>query len=134
MKLLPGALNGAKHTEMVEVYNGEDKYEIEVRPLRHSEASVIQAMLSKGFKMKTGGTGLNTNTVDVDMEKTVQAQFEAQLESAARGTVDAGWTAEVIDAEWLPEWIKVVGDHVMKISGIGNKKEDQDEVEQFRQV
>lgn len=132
MKLVPGVLNGAKHTEIVEVEFDGQTYEVEIRALRHSEAAVIQALLSKGFKMKTGGTGLNKDAVDIDMATTVQAQFEAQLEAAARGTIEDGFTKEYIDAQWSSEWIQKVGDQVMKISGIGNKKEDADEVDSFR--
>ena len=130
MKLKPGVLNGIKHVETVEVeYNGE-KYEIDIRPLRHSEAAVIQGILSKGLKVKTSGKGKHvaTESVDIDMEQMIKARYEAQLKASAMGTVDPAWTEQTIDEQWLPEWIVQVGDAVMRISGIGNPEE----VEQFR--
>lgn len=116
--LKPGMLAGVQYKEVFEVeYEGE-KYEVEIRALKHTEASEIQAILATGIKLVGP-----RNDVQVDTEKMTLAQFKAQLKATAFGTVEAGFTEAVIENEWPSELISKVGARIMTISGIGNPEE-----------
>lgn len=123
-KLKPEMLQGNKYTEevVVKLPSGEEA-EIEIRGLKHLEASKIQGILSRAVKVDGKG-----NAKDIDTAVLTQSRYEALLKSCAMGTVDEDWTEQSINDYWTTEMIEKVGDRVMMISGIGNPED----VESFR--
>lgn len=126
--LKPGMLTGIMYRETIELEMKGETFEVEVRPLRHSEAAQVNGLLSKGVKIDGLVAKEDMSNVHVETEKMVEAQAEAQLKAAAFGTVDSCWNELTINTEWPLEWIQKVGARVMLISGVGNA----DEVERFR--
>lgn len=126
--LKPGMLSGILYREKIELEMNDETFELEVRPLRHSEAAQINGLLSKGVKIDGLAAKEDMSNVHVDTDKMIEAQADAQLKAAAFGTVDSCWNELTINAEWPIEWIQKVGNRVMAMSGVGNA----DEVERFR--
>jgi len=58
-KLTPDLLDGIKHTETVELEHGGKVYEVEIRPLKNSEAAKVRAEQWKALKINADlfGTG-----------------------------------------------------------------------------
>lgn len=127
-KLKPGMLKGKAYTEDFIVEFLGEEFEVEIRPLKHSEAAEVQNILMKSFNIK--GTPKQGQTPDFELnnEEYTKAQFSAVLKAAAYGTVDADWTEDLINEEWPSEIINVVGQRVLTITGIGNPED----VERFR--
>lgn len=128
-KLKPGVLDGIRHTETVELeWNGE-VYEVDVRPLKHTECEEIQAILARPVQLKARGSdldkkgGMGKTPVNINSEVMAKSRYQAALRAAAMGTIDDAWTVQTINEEWPSEWVMKVGAHVQRISGIGNPEE-----------
>lgn len=118
-KLTLSLAQGIKQIEEVTVEHEGETYEIEVRPLRHSEAKQVQSILSRGVKVNQKKVGKSeSQAMEVDTVVLVEAQYDAWLKASALGTIDPEWTAQTIDQTWQPKWIEEVGEKVMEISGI----------------
>jgi hypothetical protein len=118
-KLTMALAEGIKQIEVVTVEHDGQTYEIEIRPLRHTEAKQIQGILSRGVKVNQKKIGKNeSQAVEVDTVALAEAQYDAWLKAAALGTVDTEWTTQTIDESWKPKWIELVGEQVMELSGI----------------
>lgn len=141
-KLTLALAKGIKHIETVTVEHDGDTYDIEIRPLRHSETKQVQGMLSRGVKVNQKKIGKNeSQAIEVDTSMIVESQYDAWLKASALGTVDVEWTTDSIDASWKPEWIEKVGEKVMELSGIESpskrkkeKKNEDDDINSFRKV
>jgi hypothetical protein len=136
-KLTLALAQGIKQIEVVTVEHEGTSYEIEIRPLRHTEAKQIQGILSRGVKVNQKQIGKNASqAVEVDTVALAEAQYDAWLKSAALGTVDAEWTTQTIDESWKPKWIEEVGEKVMEISGIDSpskrKEASEEQLNSFR--
>lgn len=141
-KLTLALVKGKDHTETVTVESDGEKFEIDIRPLKHSEQAVVQSLLVKGMKQKSKTIGkkqVASEELELDFAAHIGNRYEARLEAAAIGTIDAEWTKETINEYWLPQWIDDVSTRVFEISGIDlpdNKKKDEegeDDVETFHQ-
>jgi hypothetical protein len=118
-KLTMALAEGIKQIEVVTVEHDGQTYEIEIRPLRHTEAKQIQGILSRGVKVNQKKIGKNeSQAVEVDTVALTEAQYDAWLKASALGTLDEEWTIQSIDGTWKPKWIEQVGEKVMEISGI----------------
>jgi len=145
-KLTPDLLNGVKHKEIVEIEHNGETYEIEIRPLKNSEAAQVRAEQWRGLKInadlfdKAGSAKTKSAKAKLLEEKLgekmtfspgdiIAGKYSAWLKAAALGTVDPAWTEEKIDELWPSEWVEKVGERVMEISGI---KAVDEEIESFR--
>lgn len=146
-KLTPDLLDGIKHTETVELEHNGKTYEVEIRPLKNSEAAKVRAEQWKALKINADlfGTGdsktkkeARANLLAKKLEREMsfspgdilEGKYAAWLKAAALGTVDPAWTEEKIDELWPAEWVEKVGSRVMEISGI---KAADEEIESFRE-
>lgn len=126
-KLTPGALNGIRHTADVNVETPDGQsHEVEIRPLRHSEAKQVQRTLSGAVRYRSSASRLDDSEADVELDggAFVEARYDAQLLAASLGTTDEAWTEETIDELWPSTWIAEVGQEVMEISGIGDPSDE----------
>jgi len=130
-KLKPELLDGIKYTETVELEHNGQTYEVDIRPLRHSEVAAVQSLISSALKVDMKGIGKKVarENVSFDVGEIVKGRYAAWLKAAALGTVDDVWTEEMIDQKWPPEWVQKVGAQVMKISGISEPQE----IDSFRE-
>lgn len=123
MLLKPGALNGLKHVENFEVEVEGQKFEVQIRALKHNESAEIQQILSKAVKMSGFQPKADGSNVNVDTAELVKSQYEAALKATAYGVVDQDWNLNSINDEWPSELINTVGKQVMLLTGIGNPEE-----------
>lgn len=140
-KLTPDLLDGIKHKETVELEHRGKVYEVEIRPLKNSEASQVRAEQWRGLKINAGlfdktkaarakhleeklGEKMTFSPGDI-----LEGKYSAWLKASALGTTDPAWTEEKIDELWPAEWVEKVGERVMEISGI---KAVDEEIESFR--
>lgn len=128
-QLKPGMLTGTAYHEEVEVNANGQVYKILIHPLSYTESEEIEALLSKGITVKGDGRSKDKQEVSVDTSMLVRYKKKALLKAAALGTVEKGWTEKTIVDEWKNEWISLVGQQVMNISGIHTPEE---KVKQFR--
>jgi len=113
-KLKPALLDGIKYRETVELeYNGE-KYEVEIRPLKYSEAAEVRGLIGGNSKVDISEA---KKSMDLDLSGLIRGRQLAMLKATALGIVDPEWTEEKIDELWPPEWVQKVGERVMEISG-----------------
>lgn len=139
-RLTPSLLtSGIKYREQVELVFPENsetpgkRVFVEIRPLRHGERALVQAIQARGFKVVNEGVGnvapdKRHSAVTVDYELQVQAQSDALLKAAALGTVDTQWNENSLQA-WPGEWVEKVGQRVLAISSVGTIEE---QVNSFR--
>lgn len=132
-KLKLSLAKGLQHFETVDLTVGDKVYQIEIRPLRHTEVAEIQALLSGGLKTKGEFNENQTATreFDVDFATYTKNRYLAGLKAAALGTVDPDWTEETIDKYWKTEWIDTVAERVLAISNVA--RPDQAKTEIFRE-
>lgn len=127
-KLKPALLDGIKHRETVELEYGGEKYEVEIRPLRHSEVAEVQGLITSGMKVDVndmiGKKRAKGETYSFDLGGYMRGKRTALLKAAALGTTDPEWTEEKIDELWHPEWVQKVGERVMEISGFHVEEDD----------
>lgn len=129
MNLKPGMLSGTYYKEIVEVEHEGNKYEIEIKPLTHSQSSEIGTLMQEGIEITRGFKPEDDfSNVRLDTKKNLEAANKALLKACEYGTVDHAWNTNNIDVEWPAEWVKKVGNRVLVISGLGDPKE----VERFR--
>lgn len=113
-KLNPALLDGIKHRETVELEHNGEKYEVEIRPLKYSEAAEVRGLIGGNSKVDINEV---KKSMDLDLSGLIRGRQLAMLKAAALGTTDPEWTEEKIDELWPPEWVQKVGERVMEISG-----------------
>jgi predicted secreted acid phosphatase len=123
--LKPGMLAGASYKETFEVEVNGEKYEVELRALKHSEVAKIQQIQFAGMK---GIAGKAMDAVEVDLGDTIYNNSAAMLEAATAG-LGSDWTKKAVEEELTPEVINAIGKRVMTISGLG----DPEDVARFRE-
>ena len=129
-KLTLALAKGIKHIETVTVEHDGESYEIDVRPLRHSESKEVQSILSRGVKVNQKMIGKSqSKEVLVDTATLTEAQYDAWMKAAALGTIDSEWTTDSIDKTWNPKWIELVGEKIMELSGIESMKKQAEKAE-----
>jgi hypothetical protein len=127
-KLTPALLAGKSYTETISLQLGDQVFEIEIRPLTHTEKRQVEACEQASVKVNTksaGTTGkLGTQSFEVNAGELVRDQGTAQLKAVALGTVDAEWDEDTINQLWKSEWIEQVYQRIAEISGLSRAKQD----------
>ncbi|MCH5586317.1 hypothetical protein MK805_15345 [Shimazuella sp. AN120528] len=127
-KLTPAILAGTSYVEKVPLKIEDQTFEVEIRPLTHTEKKQVEACEQASVKVNTksaGTTGkLNTQTFEVNAGELVRDQGTAQLKAVALGTVDAEWNEETINQLWKSEWVEQVYQRIAEISGLNRTKQN----------
>ena len=124
MKLTAALLQGKQYRETVKVEHDGQEYEIEIRPLTHTEKAEINAIELKGVNLDAQDIRRGTQAVKIDASELSKNRAKADLKMIELATVDDEWTAEKIDQVWKPEWIEKVSNRIAEISGLerGNQQ------------
>jgi hypothetical protein len=127
-KLTPAILAGKSYLETISLKVDDQIFEVEIRPLTHTEKKQVEANEQASVKVNTksaGTTGkLNTQTFEVNAGELVRDQGTAQLKAVALGTVDNEWNEDTINQLWKSEWIEQVYQRIAEISGLNRTKQD----------
>lgn len=118
MKLTAALLQGKQYRETVKVEHDGQEYEIEIRPLTHTEKAEINAIELKGVKLDAQDIRRGTQAVKIDASELSKNRAKADLKMIELATLDAEWTAETIDQNWKTEWIEKVSNRIAEISGL----------------
>jgi len=124
MKLTAALLRGKQYRETVKVEHDGQEYEIEIRPLTHTEKAEINAIELKGVNLDAQDIRRGTQAVKIDASELSMNRAKADLKMIELATLDAEWTAETIDQNWKTEWIEKVSNRIAEISGLerGNQQ------------
>ena len=124
MKLTAALLRGKQYRETVKVEHDGQEYEIEIRPLTHTEKAEINAIELKGVNLDAQDIRRGTQAVKIDASELSKNRAKADLKMIELATLDAEWTAETIDQNWKTEWIEKVSNRIAEISGLerGNQQ------------
>lgn len=124
MKLTAALLQGKQYRETVKVEHDGQEYEIEIRPLTHTEKAEINAIELKGVNLDAQDIRRGTQAVKIDASELTKNRAKADLKMIELATLDAEWTAETIDQNWKTEWIEKVSNRIAEISGLerGNQQ------------
>ena len=124
MKLTAALLQGKQYRETVKVEHDGQEYEIEIRPLTHTEKAEINAIELKGVNLDAQDIRRGTQAVKIDASELSKNRAKADLKMIELATLDAEWTAETIDQTWKTEWIEKVSNRIAEISGLerGNQQ------------
>lgn len=124
MKLTAALLQGKQYREIVKVEHEGQEYEIEIRPLTHTEKAEINAIELKGVNLDAQDIRRGTQSVKIDASELSKNRAEADLKIIELATVDDEWTAETVDRTWKTEWIEKVSNRIAEISGLerGNQQ------------
>lgn len=124
MKLTAALLQGKQYRETVKVEHDGQEYEIEIRPLTHTEKAEINAIELKGVNLDAQDIRRGTQSVKIDASELSKNRAKADLKMIELATVDDEWTAETVDQTWKTEWIEKVSNRIAEISGLerGNQQ------------
>ena len=106
MKLTAALLQGKQYREIVKVEHEGQEYEVEIRPLTHTEKAEINAIELKGVNLDAQDIRRGTQSVKIDASELSKNRAEADLKIIELATVDDEWTAETVDRTWKTEWIE----------------------------
>jgi hypothetical protein len=122
IKLTPALLAGKSYTETISLQVDDQAFEVEIRPLTHTEKKQVEACEQASVKVNTKSAGttakLNTQTFEVNAGELVRDQGTAQLKAVALGTIDTEWNEDTINQLWKSEWIDQVYQRIAEISGL----------------
>ena len=117
MKLTAALLQGKQYREIVKVEHEGKEYEVEIRPLTHTEKAEVQAIELQGVSLDAQDMRRGSQTVTVNASDLSKNKAQADLKIIELATVDTEWTAETVDQTWKPEWIEKVSNRIAEISG-----------------
>lgn len=124
MKLTVALLRGKQYREIVKVEHEGQEYEVEIRPLTHTEKAEVQAIELQGVSLDAQDMRRGSQTVTVNASDLSKNKAQADLKIIELATVDTEWTAETVDQTWKTEWIEKVSNRIAEISGLerGNQQ------------
>lgn len=124
MKLTSALLQGKQYREIVKVEHEGQEYEVEIRPLTHTEKAEVQAIELRGVSLDAQDMRRGSQTVTVNASDLSKNKAQADLKIIELATVDTEWTAETVDQTWKTEWIEKVSNRIAEISGLerGNQQ------------
>lgn len=124
MKLTAALLQGKQYREIVKVEHEGQEYEIEIRPLTHTEKAEVQSIELQGVSLDAQDMRRGEQAVKIDASELSKNRAQADLKIIELATVDDEWTAETVDQTWKPEWIEKVSNRIAEISGLerGNQQ------------
>lgn len=124
MKLTSALLQGKQYREIVKVEHEGQEYEVEIRPLTHTEKAEVQAIELQGVSLDAQDMRRGSQTVTVNASDLSKNKAQADLKIIELATVDTEWTAETVDQTWKTEWIEKVSNRIAEISGLerGNQQ------------
>ncbi|SFX82889.1 hypothetical protein SAMN04487866_1333 [Thermoactinomyces sp. DSM 45891] len=129
-KLTTALLAGKKYREFYEIRVDEEIYQIEIRPLTHIEKAEVQAVETASIKMNSKNVGtsgrMSSQEMEMNTADVIRDSAKAELKAVALGTVDPEWTEDMIDQLWKAEWIEGAYNRILEISGVANKKKQQE--------
>lgn len=132
-KLTKGILEGTANIETVDGLQDlqGNEYEVDIKPLRYTQAMQIQQLVTADIDIGGGGSKEDIiKNIKFDTSKVLKNNMQANLKAAAWGTVDEYWTQKTIDQEWPGPWIEKVGARVMELSGVDVNDETDEEPEE----
>lgn len=118
MKLTPAMLAGKAYTETVQLKEGDQIYEIEIRPLTHLEKAQVQAIETASVKINNKSGKITTQAMEMDAGKVILDQAKAKLRMIELATVDEAWTEQTINELFKPEWLEQLAERIAQISGL----------------
>lgn len=118
MKLTPAMLAGKVYTETVQLKDGENVYEIEIRPLTHLEKAQVQAIETASVKINNKSGRVTSQAMEMDAGKVILDQAKAKLKMIELATVDEAWTEQTINELFKPEWLEQLAERIAQISGL----------------
>lgn len=111
-------LAGKVYTETVQLKDGENAYEIEIRPLTHLEKAQVQAIETASVKINNKSGRVTSQAMEMDAGKVILDQAKAKLKMIELATVDEAWTEQTINELFKPEWLEQLAERIAQISGL----------------
>lgn len=118
MKLTPAMLAGKAYTETVRLKDGDNIYEIEIRPMTHLEKAQVQAIETASVKINNKSGRVTSQAMEMDAGKVILDQAKAKLKMIELATVDETWNEQTINELFKPEWLEHLVERIAQISGM----------------